>query len=179
MNKNDINIIYNNYYNNLKYNDIKSFNNSICKILLREILDSEIKIIYLDIDYDYYQNLYHYILNCIFNDYPDIQIISPFYYNNNLILCIIDKNTKFILKNNNIFPNELIYFNGEFIDYKIVFLKYFTKDNKYELINDINLSFISSVKTIGVCYFEPIYYDNNINSEQADIIIYNDTFYEF
>ena len=50
MNKNEIDIIYKDYYDNLKYSDIISFNNSICKILLREILDNDTRCIYLDID---------------------------------------------------------------------------------------------------------------------------------
>ena len=51
---------------------------------------------------------------------------------------------------------------------------------RYELMNNNQeIKNISSVKTIGICYFEQICYNTALNSYQLDIIINNDTFYEF
>ena len=173
MLRSDINIIYNDYYNDIKACDL--FDNSILIArLVLEYLSKDITNIYIDTcDSFYYNILFNNLLKEIFNHFQNINIIIPINNNSNIELIKLDKNSKFICTEEGFYPSNYNKFNGEYVDIIFRFCKYFDKIGNYELINNINLTNLKSEILIGLCLFEPVYEISDfINNEKLNSYIY-------
>lgn len=179
MQRGDLNIIYNDYYNDLKFNDVLSKSISITNLLFEFISDSD-KYIYIDFCDNYYYHLFHNIIGKIFAYFPNIMIITPMESDGSMVLNVINKDTKFIYTNNCFYLTECNVFDGEFFDHVIHFVKFYDKDGEFELVNNVDLSEYSWVKTIGLSLFEPIHSILDVYTHpKLDIYINPDGYVEF
>lgn len=156
MLRSDINIIYNDYYNDLKASAL--FNKSV--LLSNHIFDyltKDISYIYIDFYNDYYFFLFHMLIREIFNQFENINIVVPISDGHNIQLIELNKNSKFIFTKNGFTPVDCDIFDGEYVDKIFRFCKFFDKIGNYELINDIILTNLTSQSVIGICIFDPIY----------------------
>lgn len=177
MEKTELELIYRDYYNNLKYSEIIKNNNCIINILYSDIFLDSTAYIYITTDYNHYKLLFQQFIGTIFNHFPNIKIISPFIKDDKYIDYMIDKDTVFTMKNNNIYPINALVFDKEFVDYTIAFVKYHDKNGYFESMENYDLSHFSTVKTIGICYFDKFYYNNTLFSDKFSILVTPDGYF--
>ena len=156
MLRSDINIIYNDYYDDLKASAL--FDKSV--LISNHIIDyltKDTKNIYIDIYNDYYYFLFYILIRKIFNHFEDINIIVPINDGCNIQLIELNKNSKFTFTKNGFTPVDCDIYDGEYVDKIFRFCKFFDKLGNYELVNDIILTNLTTQSVIGICIFEPIY----------------------
>ena len=163
MQREDLNIIYDDFYNQLTYNDVVEKINNITTLLLNEIITNKTKYIFFDKNIynslDINTLLFKNIISKIFDMYPYICVVSPHMIDSKIYLIKLTKDTYYKIEYSEYRPIYSDIYNGEYFDLTIINCKYVDNNGYFESFynEEYGLEKFSTVEVIGLCLFEPIY----------------------
>ena len=187
MHRDNINIVYDDFYNQLTYNEVIEKINSMTTILLSEIITNQTKFVFIERNInntnDFTTLLYKNIISNIFQEYPYICVISPYKIDDTLYLIKLTKDTYYKIEYNEYRPIYSDLYEGEYFDLTIIHCKFVGNSGYFEnMYNDnYGLDKYLTVEIVGLCLFEPLYDIKQIYTDESRLstLINSSGFIEF